>query len=239
MPASHVHPGELCRDLLGEGMVEHRVAGVIRIGEQLLCPVVTAAGHGKAAEHESTPCGGGLQLDLAGQREHVVDRATQQHVFGGHEHPLVTLRPVSGEPAGREQRVGGRIPGPAARRLDAEDDQVRGELGIHATRRSDPMAQGGCLVGDQQRGPFVEFGAMRGAQRVIRRSVDERMRERDETVGRGTALLKEVRRHRSLERYEHLAELSETARDRQPARESEYRRRPNQSPGFGAAGVES
>jgi hypothetical protein len=43
--------------------------------------------------------------------------------------------------------------------LDAEDDQVGGELRVDAASGGDPVTERGRLVGDEQRGVLMELGA--------------------------------------------------------------------------------
>ena len=150
MAAAHVHSRELCGDLLGKRVVAHRIADVICGSEQLLRPVVPAAGHRKAAEHEAAPRCRRLAFDLVDERQHVIDSAAEEHVLRGEKGALVALRTVHGQAARRQHRVGRRIPCAATRELDAEDDQVGGELRIApraaATRWRSADASSGTSV---------------------------------------------------------------------------------------------
>ncbi len=75
--ATHVDPGKLRRDLLGQGMVADRIDVLIGNGEQHLRLLVAAGNHREGAEHEATPSGRGLRLDLVHDRQRVIDSAAR------------------------------------------------------------------------------------------------------------------------------------------------------------------
>ena len=80
---------------------------------------------------------------------------------------------------------------------------------------------------------------MRRTKRVICGGLHERVREGDQPVRGGPALLEQVGRHRALERNEHLPELGEPASDGQTAGEAEHGGRAHQPPSVRGARVEA
>ena len=234
-----MHPGELCGDLFSQRVIACRIACGVRSGEQLLGLVVAAAGHREAAEHEAPARRRWLRLDLSGKRQHIVDSPAEEHVLHRHERSLVTLRAVGREAARRQERIGRRVPGPAPCDLNSEDDQIRGELGVHPASGGHPMAKRRGLVVHQRRGLFVELRAVCRPERVVRRCLYERVGERNEAVGRRPTLLEEMGGHRPLEWNQRLPELGEPPRDRKPGGQAEHRSSANQASRLRAAPLEA
>jgi hypothetical protein len=220
----HVHMGKLRSDLFSEWMVTPHVAFGIGDGEVVLGLVVPPGDHREASQDEPAPCGRHLSLDLVDHRSGVVHRAPEQHEFGGHQEPEISLGPIRGQPARRQQRVGSGIPAAVAGDLDAEDQEVRSELRVDAAGRGDTMAQRRCLVGDQGGGSLVELCPSRRAKGVIRGRLNERMREGDGAVRGGPALLEEMGGDGPLQRPQRLRKLREAAGLGETAGEPEDRR---------------